>query len=238
MKYKVIVFLLLIELCSLPFIPAVADVDSITFRNIDWYSHPSVVSSAMESISGVTTPWFGAVNKSAKIESWFKKWQYFYTDDAISNGGAILKFSRVPIAGYTADVELSFMWMTEDSQVINRFESAEFYMGVYTIEGYKDLFGVYNEIKEKLKTTYGNYVSQSYFDGGIEGVKWTANDGSLIWLRIRKNTVYKNYEDITITYFAPNGEERLKHLSSLMIQQIVDKEDERREQNKDNYEGL
>lgn len=238
MKYKVIISLTCIIFCILSSISAVAEVDSITFRDLDWYSHPSIVSSVMNSIPGVTTPWFGAVDKSAKIESWFKKWQYFYTEDAINNGGAILKFSRVPIAGYTADVELSFMWMMEDSQINSSFESSEFYMGVYTIEGYKDLFGVYNEIKEKLKTTYGNYVSQSYFDSGIEGVKWTASDGSLIWLRIRKNTVYKNYEDITITYFAPNGEERLRQLSSLMLQKIVDKEDERREQNKDNYEGL
>lgn len=235
-KYFALICCLLLSLSL--FNIAIAEVDTITFRDLEWYSHPSKVSATMNSIPQVTTPWFGAVKKNEKIEGWFKKWQYFYSEDAVSNGGAILKFSNVPIAGYSADVELSFMWATRDGKVLYDYDSTELYMGIYTIDGYRDLHGVYEELKDKLKTTYGNCVSQSYFDGGMEGVKWTAKDGSLIWLRIRQNTVYKNYEDITITYFAPDGSERLQQLSELMTQEIIDKEEEKRENNKDNFEGL
>ena len=42
---------------------AIAEVDTITFRDLKWYSHPSKVSATMNSIPQVTTPWFGAVKK-------------------------------------------------------------------------------------------------------------------------------------------------------------------------------
>ncbi len=238
MRKKVMIALLLVLLCLLVSISVADEIDSFTFRDLKWYSNPNDASLKMNAIPGVSKPWYGAVRKNEKIEGWYKKWRYFYTDDAVSNGGAILKYTNVPIAGYSANVELSFMWTIRDNRVVYDYDSTEFYMGIYTIDGYRDLKGVYEEIKGKLKDLYGNYVSHSYYEGGMEGVKWTATDGSLIWLRICQNTVYKNYEDITVTYFAPNGAERLQELSNCILQEAIDKEDEKREKNKDNYDGL
>lgn len=212
--------------------------DSILFRNIEWYSHESDVSTAIKKISGVKTPWYGASYTKTKIDGWFKKWPYMHTDEAVDDAGVILHFNHVPVAGYSADLALSFMYPITNGKIDYRTETSEFYMAIYSIDGFDDLHLVYQDLMTKLSEAYGSHVDQSYFPGGMEGVQWTAKDGSLIWLRIRQNTVYKNYEDVQITYFAPNGLQRLKQLSDQIFKEASEKENDRIKQNADNFEGL
>ena len=236
---KTLVQLFIILLLCIALVNALADQpETIRFRDIDWYTDVQSVSAIMKAIPGVSTPWFGAVDNHAKIESWFKKWKYFYTDDAIDNGGVILKFTKVPIAGYSSDVEMSFLYTYNDGKVSYNNQTAEFYMAIYTIDGYSNIYGIYEEVRGKLKEKYGNYVSKSYFDGGLEGALWTAKDGSLIWLRVYQNSISQKYQNITITYLASNGEERFKKLSEQIANEKKEQIKKEQEKNANNYEGL
>lgn len=210
---------------------AIAEQTGYTFNGIAWYTDAATVDQIVSSIDGVRKPIFGAVERNAKIDGWFRKWKYFYTDDAVENGGIILNYNAVRFEGYTAQLSLSFVYSIVNNRVNRDYTSAELYMAVYTIDSGRNLYGVYENLKQKLKSTYGQYVSKSYYDGGMEGVMWTASDGSIIWLRISQNTVYKNYEDVTITFFAPDGLAHMERVSQIQTQEVVD-------QNSDNFDGL
>lgn len=236
---KTLILLAVSFLICIQLVTAFADQpDTISFRDINWYTDVGTASTIMRAIPGVSVPWFGSFEKHAKIESWFKKWEYFYTDDAIDDGGVILRFSRVPLAGYSADVEMSFLYTCEDNKVSYNNQTAELYMAIYKIDGYSNLYGIYEELRGKLKNTYGDYVTKSYYDGGLEGALWIAKDSSLIWLRIYQNSISNKYQNIAITYFAPNGEERFKALSEQITLEKKDKQKQWQDKNSDNYEGL
>ncbi len=227
-----IAVVLLLALCCCLLSHGFAEQAGYTFENIDWYTDANTVDQIVGSMDGVRKPIFGAVDKNAKIDSWFRKWKYFYTEDAVENGGVIFNYNGVKFEGYTAQLSLSFVYSIDNDNRINRdYKAAELYMAVYTIDNGKNLYGIYEDLKGKLKATYGQYVSKSFFDGGMEGVMWTADDGSIIWLRISQNTVYKNYEDITITFFAPDGLTHIERVSQVLTQEVVDR-------NSDNMDGL
>ncbi len=238
MRKAQIMFAVFVLLC-IAFVTVYAvQPETIRFRDIEWYTDVENVSSIMKAIPGVSTPWLRAVDNHAKIESWFKKWEYFYTDDAIDNGGVILRFTKVPLAGYLAEVEMSFLYTCDDKRVLYNNKTAELYMAVYKIDGYSNIYGIYEELRGKLKDKYGDYVSKSYFDGGLEGALWIAKDGSLIWLRVYQNSISHNYQYVRVTYFASKGEERLIKLSKQIANEKKNTIKEEMKKNVDNYEGL
>lgn len=212
--------------------------DAITFRGISWYTNAEDVNNTIKAIEGAAPSRYSARTEKADMQSWFKKWPYYNTDECVDEGGVILKYTTVPVAGYSAGLSVYCMYPIVDGKVAYDSSQAEFYMAIYAIDGFEDLYSVYTDLQTKLDKTYGSHVDQSFANGGMEGVTWTAKDGSVVWLRIRQNTVYKNYEDVQITYFAPNGNERLNALSAQIYREAVDAENAERENNTNNFDGL
>ena len=238
MKKKCFVAIILLILLPLSSFALAGQIDAITFRDIAWYSDKRTVSAKMKTIPDVSTPWIGSEQKHAKLESWFQKWEYFYSDDAIENGGVILKFNKVPIAGYSSEVELSFLYTIKNDRVTYDDDTAEFYKALYKIDGYPNMYGIYEDLRNKLKQTYGDYVSKSYYEGGLEGALWIAKDGSLIWLRVYQNSISHKYQNVMVTYFAPNGEERFASLAQQISNENTERIKEEQKKNADNFEGL
>ncbi len=233
---KRIISIVLLAILCMTYVSAFADQkEAITFRGIDWYTNANDVNATLKAIEGVTA---GSKNDMAGMQGWFRKWEYSNTNEYVAESGVIQYYSSVPVAGYSAELATYLMYPIVNGKVEYDSNKAEFYMAYYTIKGFEDLYAVFTDLQNKLDKTYGAHVDKSYSGGGAEGVLWTAQDGSLVWLMIRQNTVYKNYEYIQLTYFAPNGVDRLNQLAAQIHQEAVDAEKEEREKNADNYDGL
>ena len=235
MKHICLIACIVILLISVICVATAETPEEITFRSIPWYSKLSDVDASVRSISGITIPW-SPVNEGARIESWFQEYEYSYTDDSVENGGVILSYSNLSVAGYTASLKLSFLYSIMDGRVNYSKDDAEFYMAMYTIEGLTDMLSAYKDLRTKLYGVYGNYDLKNGYH--MEGAKWTAKDGSIIWIRVRQNSISDNYEEIKIFYFAPNGIDRLATLAEQIKQEAIQAEEEERLRNQTNFEGL
>ena len=217
--------------------------ETITFRDIPWYSKEPDVDATIKSIDGVSTPWFMATTTGTKIDGWYKQYEYFYTDNAVDNGGDIYRYDDISVAGYTADLEVSFMYPVIDGVVTYDSSLAEFYMAIYEIEGLEEMQAVYEDLQMKLAGIYGPYTDNSYYDSFDNvydplGCIFEAKDGSMIWLAARYNSISDKYDTVDITYYAPDADQRLADLEATMTQNTIDAEAAEREANAGNTSGL
>lgn len=210
--------------------------DSILFRGITWYEREDSVKESVESIDGIKSSWYRAVDEKARIESWYQPWKYMYADINVYDAGVILNYENAPVAGYNADLELSFGYAIVDGNVEYHTETSQFYMAKYTIEDLEDFEGAFDGLIEKLSQLYGKPKDKSYDD--TKGKLWTAKDGSLVWICMYYNSIDNKYEEIDITYAAPDTDGFLQNLERQIQAETAAGEAQEREQNSSNFDGL
>ena len=230
---------MIIVIVSMTMIVCVAESktpDSILFRGIPWYEQEQNVKPSIDSITGIKTSWYRPVYEKARIESWYQPWKYMYADINVHDAGVILNYDNAPVAGYKADLELSFGYSIVNEYVEYHTETAQFYMAKYTIEDLEDFEGAFNNLVDKLTNIYG--VPKDKSQGDTKGKIWMAKDGSLVWICMYYNTSSKRYDEINITYAAPNTDGFLTVLEKQIQKEAAAGEARKREQNSNNYDGL
>lgn len=239
---KCIAFLLLV-LLVFSVMPVFAETpDTILFRNIPWMETYSVVKPQLDSIDGIEIPWYSPIDKEARIDSWYKQSKYIYTDANVTNGGVTLSYNKASVAGYTADLKVSFIRPIVNGKIVYDTDAAQFYKAVYTIEDLEDMKGASDGLISKLTQLYGTPEDNTYTDifGNKDpiGKVWKAKDGSLVWLGLYYNSYSEKYDEIAIIYAAPNTDEMLIALDKQMSKEAADAEAEDREKNNSNFDGL
>ena len=217
--------------------------ESILFRKINWLTCEEEVEEQLNSDKKMHPSWIFGKEEEARIDSWYHEWQYMYTDLNVEGAGTILQYDDANVAGYTAELECSFMYPILDGSVIRDTEKSLFYKAQYVISDMEDIESVYNDIVEKLTSLYGKSKEKSYYNMIYDkyspnGQLWEAEDGSLVWAGIYYNSYNEKYDECRIVYAAPNTDEMLQNLSNHLAQETVDKEAADREANAGNTEGL
>jgi hypothetical protein len=228
MKKKFSIILALLLFVS---VAAYADDSDIQFREIQWYSTFADVSPVMA--KEVQSGFEPTIYSDVSIDHLSGvRWKYTF-DNPVAEGGVRLFCSDVPVAGYIAnDADLSFMYpLGEDGRVARDDNAAEFYLAVYYIEDLADMKAVYNDLKAKLSKLYGEGVPET--DDYMESVKWCDTQNNTAWL------IINDEEDlVTLAYTAGDSDERLDALQAQITEEQIEKEDQAREENSDNTEGL
>jgi len=218
--------------------------DSITFRGIDWLSPEAEVKAEVEKIEDIKPSFYQPEEENARIDSWYRQWENMYSDYNIEEAGVILRYQNVPVAGYTADLDLSFMYSIDENDGVDYdAKKAQFYMAQYDIQDVEDIEGAFDDISSKLTELYGESEDKSYYNSFDEktspkGKVWTASDGSLVWAGIYYNSYDEKYSTLWIVYAAPNTDGMLTELANRITQEAINHEAEQREENASNTGGL
>ena len=138
-------------------------------------------------------PSWSYLDKDARIDGWYRQWANMYANDNITNGGVILSYGNASVAGYTASLDLSFIYPINSGKIQYDTGSAQFYKAKYTIDDLEDIEGAYEDLASKLSKLYGASEDKSYFNTlddkySPKGTLWMAKDGSLVWLGIYYNS--------------------------------------------------
>lgn len=217
--------------------------ETILFRSIPWFESYSTVKQNIESIDGITKSWYKGIDEGARIEGWFRQWSNMYATENVTNGGTILNYDNVSVAGYTASLQVSFIYPIENNKIKYETNASQFFKAKYKIEGLEDLEGAYSDLVSKLSTLYGTPEEKSYYNtidkkDSPKGSVWYAKDGSTVWVGIYYNSYKDKYDELSLVYAAPNTNELLLALDEQMKQEAADEEAAQREQNSSNFDGL
>lgn len=219
--------------------------DSITFRDIKWLDSYKNVISVCDKIEGAKPAWIYDLTENARITSWDDTIEHMLdpVPYAVDNGGVVRRYENVPVAGYTADMDLSFIYPIENGKVNTDTNSAQFYKAEYEIKDLEDFRSAYQDLQSKLESLYGPSEDYTYTNilsdtPSKEGRMWKAHDGSLIWMYLDYNMVSEKYYGIYIVYAAPNTNQMIVDLDSFYRQSASNQEAENRTENSSNYGGL
>ena len=216
---------------------------SITFQKFDWLDNYKNVKKVCDNIDGIRKVWLLETEEKATIDTWDNEYENVGSDIAVPEGGVILRYSAIPVAGYTASLKLSFIYPIVDGLIQYDTQSSQFYKAQYSIEDIEDVEGAYNDLKGKLTSLYGSPSDKSYSNWlyGCDsplGALWTAEDGSLVWLCMYYNVWEEKYDTLRLVYSAPNTNEMLIQLASQIKQETYNMEESSRNDNASNLGGL
>lgn len=224
----VLVFALILGVCGIA-----SATDAFTFRGIPWLTSRAEVKNQL-SAEGFKAWWD---DKDCGAPDWFQTWSNINGNYVVADGGCNVSYHKVPVAGYTADLNVYFWLPIVNDRVQRDPELAEFYLACYEITDIDNMDPVYDDLLAKLTSLYGtpkNKDSDSSWTDTI-GSLWTADDDSLIWL-----ARYRAYGDtkVKIWYAAPKTTETLQALELQIAAEVREAEDAAREENKTNTDGL
>lgn len=217
--------------------------DNILFRGIEWLEPESNVEPAVSAIDGIKPSSYRHLEEGARIDGWYRQWENMYADDNLENGGVMIRYQNAAVAGYNADLTLSFMYPIESGKINYNTASAQFYKAQYSITDIEDYESAYADIVNKLSQLYGNPQNKSFFNSiadrnSPEGSVWTAADGSVVWAAMFYNTYSKKTDTLWITYAAANTEDMFAALEAQMLKEASDAEAIARDENANNFDGL
>ena len=215
---------------------------TITFRDIPWLESMSEVKPKLAEL-GFKSSWYMPIEEGARIDTWHNPSRYVYGEPSVENGGVILQYDDVEVAGYFAELELSFMYPVIGCEVKRDLDSAIFYSAEYQIEDLEDMEGAYSGLLEKLTQLYGEPKDGSEYDSRnnrnyLQGAIWTAENGSLVWLAMTYSPSADKYDELRIVYAAPNVDELLIELDKQIKFETSKVEALERDRNVDNFNGL
>ena len=240
MKRFLILFLAVVTLFS---VSTFASVDTITFRDIEWWNSEPKVKKEIEKMDDIKPSLFLPEEENARIDGWYHPWEFIYSEPNVENGGVLLNYDDVNVAGYKADLELYFMYKIKNGLVSRNIKDTSFYQAKYTIDDLEDIDSVFEDITTKLTSKYGEPEDKSYYDHSDDlyspkGYLWTAGDGSIVWIGMYYNSYDDKYSECWIFYSAPNVDKKLDKLNKQIQNETINEEAARREENASNTDGL
>ncbi len=207
--------------------------ETYLFRGIPWLTTRVEVKNTLAS-EGFKAWWD---DKNASIPDWFQTWSNINGDYTVAEGGCDVSFKEGKVAGYQAELATYYWFPIVDGRVQRDPDLAQFYLACYEITGIENMEPVYDDLLSKLITLYGKPQTKNSDSNWTDtiGSLWEADDGSLIWLA--KYTAYGKIK-VKIWYAAPKTTETLKALETQIAKETLEAEDEEREKNKTNTDGL
>lgn len=249
-KYAIVIFSIIIAVCSftgLGYASAqneessenISAVESITFRDIDWYTPYPEASTALQNMGDIGR---SSVFERIMLSNWDIEGPEFVGEPYFSGGGVQI-YTTASVAGYNASLFVNFIYAIIDGHVSWDMQSSELIKVIYKIQDLGDMEAAYDDLKSKLSHLYGEGTITSSYDSyykrvAYEGVNWFGSDGSVVRITIQHKVTEDSRAIIEIIYSAPNTAERI---TELIKQDELDKaaeEAEKREENADNYDGL
>ncbi len=212
-------------------ITSFAEESLIKFRNIEWWTDYSHANYAILKDAGDS---HHVVFENADIDSIENaEWWGIYSDDRVNEAGLSAFYYSIPVAGYTADVHVYYMYPIVDGKVEREKESAEIYFGMYEFEEFEDLRAVYDDLKEKLTTLYGDGEDRP--TKYIDSTYWEDADHNCIWLVIDKDS---DYAQVRLAYAAGDSKARLIGINDQLSLEKLEAENASRAANTENTSGL
>ncbi len=239
MKKSIISLLLVAMLLSTCFVSssfaeaavATQQQETFLFRSIPWYSTQKDAQNALSTLTTYSN------YSQTTIPDWFQRWNNIDGDMTVEGGGCYTRYKNVSVAGYTASLYVYYMYPIVDGKTVKADDTAQMYLALYEFATLADMPAVYDDLVAKLTKLYGESEALNNPDNwtNFNGRLWKAVDGSQIWLRL-----FHMYGDYTLklSYIAPDCTARLETLDAQLLQEKIDAEAEKRQQNQDNTEGL
>ncbi len=230
---KIIMVVLLATLIMASSIGNSFAAETFTFRNIPWLTSKADVITAMTADGYKISYQYD----NTTIPDWFQIRSNVIGDVKVKEGGCYLSFNGVKVAGYSAYLETYYWYPIVDGSIQKDDDSAQFYLAQYEIFDIDNMDYVYDDLLEKLTSLYGKSEAKNSDDSATDtiGVLWTADDSSLIWLA-KYNSDGETI--VKIWYAAPHCTETLQALEEHIAQETLEAEENERENNKTNTEGL
>ena len=206
----------------------------IRFRGIRWYSTKKDVENYLVESGSSTGGWSSSDNDIYRM-SGINYTNVTMGSDRVDGGGYKGRYPGVSVAGYAASGTYAcYIYpINEDGSVNISEDDAQFYFGWYefTQDDYADIPSIYEDLKTKLCTLYG--------DGQENETKyhitmtWKDTENNQVRLLMNTDSTY-----ITLGYMAAGAEERLDEMESALDRMNSQKESKEREENKENTSGL
>lgn len=214
----------------------IEDVDDgiIRFREIKWYSTKKDVENYLFETGAENGGWMSSDSDIYRM-SGIDYTNVTMGEDRVEGGGCKGWYSGVSVAGYEAsDTYACYIFSINDDGSIEMSEDdAQFYFGWYTFtqEDYSDIAAIYDDLKTKLCTLYGEGLANK-----------TDYHTTMTWMDAENNQVRllmnNDFTYITLGYMAAGAEERLDEMQVVLDKIESQNEAEERENNKDNVSGL
>ena len=206
----------------------------IRFRCIRWYSSKKDVESFLFENGAKSGGWMSSDNDIYRM-SGIDYTNVTSGEDRVDGGGYQGWYSGVSVAGYEAsDTYACYIYpINADGTVEMSEEDAQFYFGWYTFtqEDYSDITAIYEDLKTKLGTLYGE--GQENKTDFHTTMSWTDVENNQVRLLVNSDSTY-----ITLGYMAEGAEARLDEMQAALDKIESQKEAEEREENKDDVSGL
>lgn len=206
----------------------------IRFRGIRWYSAKKDVESFLFENGAESGGWMSSDNDIYRM-SGIDYTSVTTGEDRVDGGGYQGWYSGVSVAGYEAsDTYACYIYpMNADGSINMSEQDAQFYFGWYTFtqEDYSDITAIYEDLKTKLCTLYGD--GQENETDFHTTMSWKDVENNQVRLLRNSDSTY-----ITLGYMAEGAEKRLDEMQSALDKIESQKEAEEREENKENTSGL
>lgn len=211
-----------------------ADDGIIRFRGIRWYSTKKDVENYLLENGAGNGGWSSSNNDIYRM-SGIDYTNVTMGDDRVDGGGYKGWYSGISVAGYEASSTYAcYIYpLNEDGSVKLSEDDAQFYFGWYTFtqDDYTDITSLYDDLKTKLCSLYG--------DGQENETKYHI---TTLWKDVENNQVRLLMDSdasyITLGYMAAGADERMDEMQKALDVMNSQKEAEEREENKDNTSGL
>lgn len=206
----------------------------IRFREIKWYSSKKDVEKFLFENGADIAGWMGNNNTIYRM-SGIDYTNMTTGEDVVENGGYQGWYSGVSVAGYEASSTYAcYIYPINDNGSIETSDDkAQFYFGWYTFtqDTYSDISSIYEDLKMKLCSLYGNGNERK--SDFRTTMTWKDTENNQVRLLIDSDATY-----ITLGYMANGADERLDEMEIALDNAAAQKEAEEREKNKQNTSGL
>lgn len=229
MKRLAIIAFVIVLVCTACFS---ACADEILFRNIPWGC------TAAEFLQEMNVNL--RVIDECKLEYW-SKWNFSgWSSSQITDFDTGFHLYRwgvddinLKVAGYDVlEIEAHFIYgETEDGHLDRRTDAGRFQKVSYTFE-FEDVENAYKDLKEKLTKVYGESTVENE-----SSIIWTGDNNTQVRL-VWSNDPNNDYHFITIRYGKADMDEELAHVDELARKEQIETEQQNREENSDNTDGL
>lgn len=216
---------------------------SIEFRGIPWYESLANVREKLATMDGFIPSQFFPMSEHVRIESWDG---YYYKDSElfVKDGGVSLHFSEAPIAGYLNSLSLYFLYPINGEQINSHPDDAQLCKATYKFsEDIDNLEAVYFDLQTKLKNLYGDGQEELDDSNSFTGINvytatlWTAEDGSLVYLIMSRNSLSGKACQVRLVYAAGDINEKITTIKRMIDKGVVP-EDHTIIVDPENHEGL
>lgn len=228
--------------------------DEITFRNIPWGSNPNQVSEVLQAA--------GFSKVYATNGAWITSFGDGDFDEFDINGAdnagydwTDYKTTGLKVAGHEISyMGLEFLYGIQDEGLLLDIDSARLIRAYYVLKA-SDKFLVYNDLKTKLSSLYGEpkvlhreqkYWNESYIKIN-DGLLWSGENDTAVLMSIEWYTYdgvseskqgFLGEDNITLSYGKTDIDEDLEFVEKYWEQEALRVEQRTVEENVDNVDGL